>query len=174
MDIEKLSAKAKIAWGNIEMGRSLMNQGKPEDALPLLERAEKTEEVRIIASLKKAACLALMGRKEEGLELINQVLAEAPREPEAYDSKGQILQMMDRMDEAGEAHRKAVELAPGNYLVWYNMACYHARSGEPGLCRDALKTAIELRPQHNVYAAQDKDFDRYKDEDWFKEIVAFK
>ncbi|MCP4229683.1 MAG: tetratricopeptide repeat protein [bacterium] len=174
MEVDKLSSKAKIAWGNIEMGRSLMNQGNAEDALPLLERAEKTEEVRIIARLKKASCLALLGRKEEGLALINEVLAEAPREPEAYDSKGQILQLMERLDEAGEAHKKAVELAPGNYLVWYNMACYRARIGEPGLCRDALKKAIELRPQQNVYAAQDVDFDRYKDEDWFKEIIAFK
>lgn len=124
----------------------------------------------------KGRCLALgrMGRFDEALETVAAMLRNDPNDARAYDARASIYEYMGRLQEARAEFERALALDPEGADHHYNFACYWAARGDAERCRLHLAEALRLDPPSHVYAATDVDLERYRDEEWFQELVAFK
>ena len=76
--------------------------------------------------------------------------------------------------EAEREYREAIQLAPDDYLHFYNYACFLAKERRDEEMYRNLKRALELAPNMNARAATDPDFEPYRGADRFQEMVAFR
>jgi hypothetical protein len=68
---------------------------------------------------------------------------------------------------------RAVGLAPTDFRVFYNAACYWAERADEKKCRALFETAMSLAPASFVAVASvDPDLARYSGREWFREILA--
>jgi TolB-like protein/Flp pilus assembly protein TadD len=147
-------------------GWSYMTQGKPEDALAILERAHRLHprNYRIASSLTD--CYLMLGRTEDEqrtLADIQEVLVEAlDREPDHVDMRIilaiNLAQSGNR--EAGLAQaERALAAAPDDGRVRYNAACAFAHAGETERAIEQLRTMVELVPSYLTdWVRRDPDF----------------
>lgn len=72
-------------------------------------------------SAKKAVALAMRSRWEEAVEVNRSILADFPRDLEAYNRLGKALGELGRSSEAKEAFQKALEISPYNTIARKNL-----------------------------------------------------
>jgi adenylate cyclase len=147
-------------------GWSYMTQGKPEDALAILERAHRLHprNYRIASSLTD--CYLMLGRRDDERRVLagmREVLVEAlDREPDNVDARIilaiNLAQSGDR--EAGLAQaERALAMAPDDGRVHYNAACAFAHAGETERAIDQLRVMVELVPSYLTdWIRRDPDF----------------
>ncbi len=70
-----------------------------------------------------------------------QLVADRPYDAEVHNDHGNLLVLVGRHDEAGEAYRRAIELAPGDTLARYNLGILLQQTGRS---REALATFQDL------------------------------
>jgi len=157
-----------------EMARMKFNQQRYEEALPFFDQAAAADPSFLRARVGKAHTLKMLGRAAEALAIIDAVIAENPAYPLAHSTRGSALQALGKIDEAREAYERALELDPANALVHYNFACFSALRGDAAETRRHLELALKYDPRQNTNAAVDPDFDRFRHEAWFEELIAFK
>jgi tetratricopeptide (TPR) repeat protein len=158
----------------ITFGKDFLRSGRYRNALRAFEDAIDLNPVDIRALLGRSLALTRLGSFDEALAAADVIFAQETDSPHGYNAKAVCYHAMGREAEAEEAFRKSIMFGPdvpGNY---YNFACYWASLGNAGQCREFLRRAIELEPRLNVLAATDVDFSRYRMEEWFLEIIAFK
>jgi len=83
-----------------------------EEALTYFKQAVELDPLYREAMNQLAYTYNELGRFEDAIEAINKYIEIAPDEPNPYDSKGEILAMNGRLDEAIASHVKAIELKP--------------------------------------------------------------
>jgi len=136
-------------------GWSYLTQGKPEEALPILERAHRLHprDYRIASSL--IDCYLMLGRKDDErrtLAMLREVLVETlARDPLNADARIilaiSLAQSGDR--EAGIAQaERALAIAPEDGRVRYNAACTFAHAGEPERAIEQLRAMADLVPNY--------------------------
>jgi tetratricopeptide (TPR) repeat protein len=158
----------------ITFGKDFLRSGRYRNALRAFEDAINLDPADVRALLGKSLALTRLGNFDEALAAAEVIFAQEVDSPHGYNARAVCFQAMGREADAEEAFRKAIMFGPdvaGNY---YNFACYWASRGNAGQCREFLRRAIELDPRLNVLAATDVDFSRYRMEEWFLDIVAFK
>ena len=69
-----------------------------------------------------AACLALAGRHDEALTLYEALLAEFPRHPRIWLNYGHALRTIRRRDDAVDAYKRAIALAPRFGEAYWSLA----------------------------------------------------
>lgn len=158
----------------LERGKHLFNDRRFEDALKSFEQAIAADPALTRAHTARAHCLALFGRREEALAACDEVAAREPNFPFAHISRGTALYHLGRVQEAQAAYEKAIALAPDEPLGYYNVACFFAWVDNEQQCRANLVRALQLDPRNNASAAVDEDFARYREREWFQELVAFR
>lgn len=158
----------------LTFGKDFLRAGRYPNALRAFDEALDIDPDETRAMLGRSLALTRMGRYEEALAAADDIFAREPDSPHGYNAQAVCYQAMGRAREAEEAFRKSIQFGPdiaGNY---YNFACYWASRAEAERCLEYLSKAIELEPNLNVLAATDVDFSRYRMEEWFLEVVAFK
>jgi TolB-like protein/Tfp pilus assembly protein PilF len=147
-------------------GWSLMTQGKPEEALAILERAHRLHphDYRIASSLTD--CYLMLGRKDDErrmLESMREVLfARLDREPDNLDARIMLAislaQSGDRA--AGIAQAEQVIAAdPEDGRLRYNAACTFAHAGETERAIEQLRVMVQLVPSYLTdWVRRDPDF----------------
>ncbi len=158
----------------LERGKHLFNAQRYEDALASFEQAIAADPTLTRAYTARAHAVAMMGRYKESLAACDEIIAREPDFPFGYISRGTALHFLGRDPEARAAYERAVALAPDEPLTYYNFACFLAAVGDAAACRANLARSLELDSRLNSTAAVDGDFEPYRDEDWFQELVAFK
>lgn len=64
---------------------------------------------------------------------------------------GETLLLQERLSEAGEAYRKALELSPNNAIVWYHYAKWlNGQRGRGGDALRAINRSLELNPHSDA------------------------
>ena len=125
------------------MGRILKSRSQFEEAIPLLERSLKIEpNAKAAASL--ADCLLRVGRLDEGLQHIQQVIAAYPDNFEALMLKAAILHGQRKFDSALECMHGAGMLAPGSHLVAARQGCILAELGQYDAAEERFREAARL------------------------------
>lgn len=99
--------------------------------------------VAVVAAL--AAAPPNLGK---AIEEQHRLIAQRPQDPAVYNDLGNLLVLAGLPDEAEEAYRKALELAPDKVSALFNLGLLQQRRGE---LREALRLyreILEVQPQH--------------------------
>jgi tetratricopeptide (TPR) repeat protein len=108
-------AKANLA---LVLGRN----GKPAEALALLDDVFAVEPDNVGHWNLKAATLARLGDFEEAIGLYEDVLEHAPKQPKLWTSYGHMLKTIGRQADGIAAYRKAIEIRPTLGEAWWSLA----------------------------------------------------
>ena len=141
-----LLASMKIAPNNAEahaeMGRVLINDNRPEQALAHLEKALALGAEPAENHLWTARALSALGRTAEALELLEKARAIAPKNPDCLFERALIHQALGDFDSARREFRKAMEMAPkAGRLHRSFLTSEKLQAGDPLIARmeDALR-----------------------------------
>ncbi len=99
----------------------------------------------------RADFLAYDGRTDDAKALVDTVLKEDPKNPQAYETMGYLNTRQTNFDGARKWYEKAIKLDSKSYLAYYYFAAITLRNGPPSgdLAHEvetSLRTAIKLNP----------------------------
>lgn len=155
-------------------GKEYLRAGHYDKALAAFDEAAKLNPGEARAFMGRSLALTRLGRFDDALAAADGIFGLEPNSPHAFNARGVAYQAMGRMDDAQAAFEKSVAFGPQDAGSHYNFACYWAFRGDKDRCRRYLERALEINPKLNVIAATDVDLKRYRSEDWFLDLVAFK
>jgi tetratricopeptide (TPR) repeat protein len=158
----------------ITFGKDFLRSGRYFNALRAFEDANDLDPGDVRALLGRSLALTRLSDYDEALRVAGIIFEQDMDSPHGYNAQAVCYHAMGMEAEAEEAFRKSIMFGPDVSGTYYNFACYWASLGNAGQCREFLRRAIELEPRLNVLAATDVDFSRYRMEEWFLDITAFK
>jgi tetratricopeptide (TPR) repeat protein len=138
---------------NMTRGTLLLSQGKPMDALPLLERAHKLKPGDTDVALNLGGAFIMSGRHRKAVPVLEQAVARAPDNAQLWINLGAaylgnpITATDERQRRALDAFHKALELDPLARSVAYNIGLIHRDRGEIDLAIAAFRRAVLADPQ---------------------------
>ena len=124
----------------------LEQQGKYEQALPLLERAVAIAPKDVGARNALGLCLQRLDRPAEALVHIDELLKQQGDLPFAHASKGNALIALGSLGRARESHLRALELDPGNFTSLAALASIATHRGQHEDARLWADRALKVAP----------------------------
>jgi len=82
----------------------------------------------------------------DAIRLWQDVVAKSPKTGRSNNNLGVALEAAGRRPEAVKAFSRAIEVDPGYYKAYYNLADLYLVSGQPDAALPLLQTAIQLNP----------------------------
>jgi tetratricopeptide (TPR) repeat protein len=137
---------------NLVRGTRLLGRGKPNDALPLLERAYALQPEHYEAALNYGSAYIMAGRFKKALPILEAMLPLHGNQPQLWVNLGAaylgnpILADDAQQRKALEAFNKAIELDPYAPNVEYNIGLIHRDRGEIDLAINAFRRALAINP----------------------------
>lgn len=120
----------------------LLDSGKTEDAQREISRVLEREPGNAAAHRLMSVALTLSGRYMDALMHARDAVGHAPDDPESHRSLGRLQGYMGYADEATDACRRAVELAPGNAVIRAEFAQQLTKCNRPldavAACREGM------------------------------------
>ena len=95
-----------------------------------------------------AALAAVPPNLGKAIEEQHRLIAQRPQDPAVYNDLGNLLVLASRPDEAEEAYRKAVELAPDKVSALFNLALLRQQRGDLRESLRLYRQVLDLQPQH--------------------------
>lgn len=132
-------------------GVELLHKGKAEEALPLLERAEKYNTKLIYAKnipLAMGSCYWVMGEIDKAIELMESI-----EEKFSYvnvstlTTLGYLYLLKKDFDKAIEYSLRAVEDTPEHAPAWDNLGQIYYLMGNKEKAKENFEKALEYRPK---------------------------
>lgn len=116
----------------LQIKMDYMSLGDTLSALEALKEAYAAypDTVNVIANV--ADTYVQMGQIDEGIAFMEEVIEKNPNIPESYYWLGRLLinkEEVESIDEAIEAYKKAGELDPSIYYIWYDMGYIYYLQG---------------------------------------------
>jgi len=121
----------------------LMDAGKPEKAIPYLDKAIELNPNDIYLHIRKSTCLFRLGKHEEELICYEEALKVAKTDEEISDvvfERVQALEKLKRYDEALEDYNKLLEL--GNVFPYFIWSSREALLFDAGRYQDGIELKI--------------------------------
>ena len=133
-----------------------------------IKRLSKAESIN--QRINKAMGYSSSGEYEEAHELLEAVLAEAPKNEKAILQYGLSLHRAGKLDEAIKWHRLAAASSDTAAYGNYNIASYHALKGNPDKAFEFLGKAVDagIYPHDMHY---DSDLDSIRDDSRYSEQI---
>ena len=100
----------------------LYRQSRPGEAIAELDHLLSDDPENIGHANLKAAALGRIGGFDEAIDLYEQVLKGAPRQPKVWMSYGHMLKTVGRQADGIAAYRRALALSPALGEVWWSLA----------------------------------------------------
>ncbi len=141
----------------LSLSSSLLTLGRHEAAAAAFEQilaahdpatastAEKSLARRARALL--AVARAVLGDVPEAISMLETIADENANDPDIWFNLGRLLSNQDRMDDAEQAFRTAIELRQVLPLGWFHLARIHVLKGEHQAAMEAFETALSLDPR---------------------------
>jgi tetratricopeptide (TPR) repeat protein len=117
---------------------------------------------------------SLLGKDDEALEDYTKLIELNPKDAHAYNNRAFSYRALKRFDEALDDFKKAIELEPNNGIIHYNIGCLYLIMKEKETGIDSLKKAVEINPEVIANIRNDDELKVYRDEQWFKDLIALK
>jgi len=166
---DELHTAAKL----LEEGVSHFLAGRYGEALDAFARTLRINNHHVRAHAGRSLALAQTGRAEEGLTSAERAIKLNADYARGYSARAFCLHRLNRHDEAKATYEYAVNLAPDDPSILYNFACFWAEVGDEALCREHLAKALQNDDGTvATHAPNDPDMARYRNADWFRELVA--
>jgi len=148
-------------------------KGRYAEALAAFDRTLGVNATHVRARAGRAFALAQLGRAREGLPAAKEVIRQNPNYGLGYSALAICLHRLRRRGEAQAAYEHVVKLAPDDASGLYNFACFWAEVGDGDRCREYLEKALRHDDGRVAqHAPKDPDMARYRDADWFRELIA--
>lgn len=157
-ELERLNAwlhtRHEAAFRNhMRQGTTLLTQGKPADALLLLQKAHRLKPDNLDVALNLGGAFILAGRHRHAVPILEQAVQRAPANAQLWINLGAaylgnpITATDERQQKALGAFHKALELDPLAHSVAYNIGLIHRDRGEIDLAIAAFRRAVLADPR---------------------------
>ncbi len=139
-------AHAGLAEARWEIYRNNLEPEWAQLALVSAEEARRLDPTHPEVRYALAMIYDGMGRHDDALEELDEVLAYQPRDDAAHRLKGSILAREGLVDEAADAINAAIDIRPGFWRNHRELGLLHYRSGDFGRARESFLRITELQP----------------------------
>jgi tetratricopeptide (TPR) repeat protein len=149
-----LHTRHEAAFRNhMQQGTALLAQGKPTDALPLLQKAHKLKPDNPDAALNLGGAFIMSGRHKHAVPVLEKAVQDAPANAQLWINLGAaylgnpITATDERQQKALGAFYKALEIDPLAHSVAYNIGLIHRDRHEIDLAIAAFRRAVLADPR---------------------------
>ncbi|MDG1859845.1 MAG: tetratricopeptide repeat protein, partial [Emcibacteraceae bacterium] len=133
--------------GLVAMGIEHLQAGRENEAVESFRAAFKKNPDSVDAMRFLATAYIIQDKKLGDAEaLLRRVVQMAPEFALAWSDLGHILIKTRNYMEGIESYKKAIELMPGNFAFWLQLASCYATAGYPEEAAEAYSKAIEINP----------------------------
>ena len=142
----------------IKQANQCYGQGRYEEAIALYRQAidlAPGSPIYRAYNFIIGEALMKMGRHQEAVSMLEQVVADVPEHDQAWCDLGQCLMVTGQYHEAVRAFGRCLEIAPETAEAWYYGAMVHARLGQGERAREYLRKALALKPAWKKQAQND-------------------
>ena len=138
----KLNPQVADAW--INLGNVQAAAGRPEEAVASYRKAAALGEAGVLIPL--AGVLWSLGRQDEALECMTQLLAARPGDIEVLHQRGNMLRELKRFDQALADYDAVLAVRPDLAETWTNRGATLSEMGRAGEALESLDRALLLQP----------------------------
>ncbi len=169
---EALRIRPSYPDAHLNLGLTLAEQGKPEEAAKALEAAIALDPKDPVPRHELAALLMDEGDHRAAIAHLREVVRLDPKNHEAQLDLGICYAQKGFYVEAERAYRRAGELAPGELLVHYDLAALYALWGRPDEALPELEKALgQDAAKVKGWLATDPMFDSLKGDPAFENLL---
>ena len=137
-------------YSSLQLGRLLGEQGKLEQALPLLEKATRLRPGLPEGWHERGVVLGALVRFVEALHCFENAEQIRPQDPANVCYTGKVLAKLDRRSEAIQHYRRAIQLKPDYWEARFELAGELAGDNDVvGAIREYQEVA-KINPRHAV------------------------
>lgn len=140
--IEGASSDPRMPGIALEQARRLVAEGKPEDALEVLDVALRAVPRDARLRFARGVILADQGRTQEAVAVFQQLAADFPELPEPHNNLAVMYAAAGDLDKARGALENAVRALPGYALAHENLGDIYLR-----MAARSYERATELDPR---------------------------
>jgi len=130
------------------LGVALAQQGKTDEALPMLSQSIAINPQMPDALFARAQLLLAAGRAADALGDIERARPLAPANPTMLVTEGNALSELGRFENALQAYNRALALAPGNPQVLNNRGNALRQLGRSREAMESYDQALRLKPDY--------------------------
>lgn len=135
------------AAAHLEWGVELQQVGRVQDAIAETERAAKLDPYLVQAQVNLIILYGRVGDFDKAEEHYQKAIALNPHQfPDAYYDYGVLLMNANRLQEAAQAFRKAIEIKPSYADAHNNLGYSLEREGKLDEAAGEYRKAIEAKP----------------------------
>ena len=133
---------------HFDRATELAKVGRLEDAALEYRRAHEVSPTNAQAVMYEGNCLFNLGRRDEALALLNRAAGMRPDVGFIWESRANVLNSMDRDDEAIESYERAISLDRELVRSRVELARFRIEFGENQRALELLDAALRLKPTH--------------------------
>jgi tetratricopeptide (TPR) repeat protein len=105
------------------------------------------------------------------LDFFAGVLGQMPDYVDVLRAHANNLTLKGRYEDGMVVDRRLIQLRPGDYMAYYNLACSYALLKQPELALTTLRRAVELGYRDFRYMKQDRDLESVRRDPRFKQLI---
>lgn len=146
--------------------------GLPNQALERLQIIESAGTYKGQKQYLTGEALRALDRYQEAVGPLLEATDSNPSNIHVWIALGWCYKRMDRLELAIRALERAQEIAPGEAIVHYNLACYWSLAGKKQRALEYLSRAIKIRPQYRDLIGDESDFDPIRSDPDFQALTS--
>lgn len=129
------------------LGRTVLGEGRPDEALPHLERAAAALPDDMVLAANLGLALRRTGDHRRAIEVFRATIDKGGRDPVLYRELGRAAELAKEPDTAREAYARAVDLAPDDAASLTRLADLTREAGEVEEALSLARRARKLAPR---------------------------
>ena len=172
-----ITPKTRTSSALVERARELIQSGRPQDALSLLQQGDlRGPDASEIHTLK-GICFAVLTKPIESTDEFDQAIALNPKSAPIYLSSGLAAASLNNLDRAIAQLSSALQLNPGLPGARYSYALVLARAGRYADSEKQVDNELAIKqpqaePAVNLWKLKGQD--AYYQKEWQNTIEAYK
>lgn len=133
--------------GHYGLCESLYHQEQYEESVGFAENALQLDPTLAPAWVFKAIALSQQGHNRHALDAIEKAAVLEPESPETWNNRGEILGLLNRLDEAEKSFDRALDLDEEYAAGWFGIARIHCFRGAHEAALDCFDDYFRLAPE---------------------------
>ncbi len=169
--LARLDPAARVI-ASYNRARIFIYQKRYEDAMKEIERGKKAEPNHPMLRIFHAATLFHRGDREDGIEMLEKVIAENPQMDGIRPLLAAFLAAVGRIDEARtQLSEDALALAKSDHDMAYWTGEAYAQLGEKDLAFRWLNRAVKLGNENKTFYQNDPCLEPLRDDERYTELL---
>ncbi len=140
-------------------------------ALDALRDVRATERQRGYIEYLRGQALRAMEHYQDAIAPLQRSAEADPENINAYLALGWCYKRIGRLDAAIQSLEEAIEFAPDEAILHYNLACYWSLCKNKQFAIQFLSQAFELDGHYRELAAEEADFDTIREDPEFQMLT---